>query len=95
MTRQCNTFVAKFGTVVYSHFKVKGFDDFSIPIIIPSKTEKKKRSYNYICEFSLVHQQMGCLVTVASVVDLNQRAAEYQVNLQSFSIRQGQKDLVF
>lgn len=55
---------------------------------------KRNESSSYTCKLSLVHQQVFCWVIIWGVVEVNQGAVEYQVELQAFTVRHNLKDLV-
>lgn len=55
---------------------------------------KEIRGSTCICKFSLVQQQTRCRVIVRGVVELDQGAVEYQVDLQCFTVWHRHKVLV-
>lgn len=58
------------------------------------ETTKEIGGSSYICKFSFFQQQMGCFIRVAGVVEVDQGAVEYQVDLQFFTVRHFHKVLV-
>lgn len=58
------------------------------------QNSQETRGSTCTCKFSLVQQQTGCGVIVGGVVEVDQGAVEYQVDLQFFTVRQIHKGLV-